>query len=567
MKKFAMIQFGTKAKIIKCLIFVTLLFYKSELSSQVNIPSNFYGLNFWMPDTIGSLVPNGKFDLIWASSPNEVTNSQIKLVRFGGTDFDRVFPSDHDFKSFVLKCRGYGLEPLIQIPFVYNLIPYTTSANQYIGQSLNQSINWVLDPSKQYQSTGNSYKARVQTLVNLLKVSPYNVKYWCISNEPDRWNQNLTKLSVSNPPPNPVALDISDYFTNVSDWIKDSNCDPNAIVIGPDFASSNSSGGSGSLFNQLFDDQYVNGPGINGVSAATSKRHCDIWAYHTYPFDGTSSQTRSAIIDQPANTTAGFASRLNIMNGIANNPNRNSNPNFMFAVTEFNVDHENPSFSPCNSPDFVCNDIQGTGPNSFLAGQWMAEMFARGIYNDMVGPPMAFMVPWSLHESSGNPSSSGDIGLLNAQWPNVQRRSTYVHLKLLAEFFSQGTFEWTSLNFGPSDPLVKCFAAYGCGMGGAAVMILNQNLTTKSYSLRLNNDTPGLSDYSGNFPGMAGFLPTNGDAVALAGTVGGEETLVYIIDSCGDLIYKYSYTRSINQSSYSDPVLLNTPPTSICGCQ
>jgi hypothetical protein len=120
------------------------------------------------------------------------------------------------------------------------------------------------------------------------------------------------------------------------------------------------------------------------------------------------------------------------MNSRANNSSYNSNSNIKFAVTEFNVDHKNPGMSPCISPDYVCNDFEGTGTNSFLAGQWMAEMFARGLSNDLNGPPMEFMIPWSVHESSGSGSPS-DIGILNGQWPNVQRRSTYNHIRLLGQ--------------------------------------------------------------------------------------------------------------------------------------
>jgi hypothetical protein len=53
---------------------------------------------------------------------------------------------------------------------------------------------------------------------------------------------------------------------------------------------------------------------------------------------------------------------------------------------------------------------------------------------------------------------------------------------------------------------VKRFAAYGCPVGGVAVMVMNQNLITKTFAIALDNSIPPPSDFTVNFPNATSFI-------------------------------------------------------------
>jgi hypothetical protein len=554
-----MVSLYLKRVRLYCLVLVLLTyFFGSYSTAQVTIPNNFYGVNHWMPFQIGNLTPGGSVDAIWTSASNEVLGLGIKMIRYGGIDPDRTFPSNTDYVNFINKCQTDGIEPIIQIPFLYNLLPYTGN-NPYFGNSLYQSIQNILNPNNNFQPGNQSYKARVEALVVSLSTN-YNVKYWTICNEPDQWQINLNAIGVPNPPPNPAAADIALFFTTISDWIKAK--DPNAIIIGPDFASSQT--WFGGLMTQLMNETSPPlGTGIMGVSPVTTKRYCDIWAYHTYPFNGSSSQTRAAVINHPAQT---FLNNLSAMNSQAATL---TNPNVRFGLTEFNIDHNNPPLlsGPCQAPDFVCNNIEGTGPNSFLTGQWMAEMFAHGINNDQNGPPLFSMQPWSIHESAGSAGQS-DIGLLHGSFSGantLMKRSTYIHVNLLALYFNKGQFAWATPFFG-SDPLVKSFSAYGCPVNGASVMLMNQNLVSKTYAINLSVNPPAAADYMANFPNMVAFDPQQQIEPTINGTIQPQETLLFVFDYCGELQSITSYNKTINDTYGLPVVVYTTPNPSSCAC-
>jgi hypothetical protein len=53
---------------------------------------------------------------------------------------------------------------------------------------------------------------------------------------------------------------------------------------------------------------------------------------------------------------------------------------------------------------------------------------------------------------------------------------------------------------------VKRFAAYGCPVGGVAVMVMNQNLITKTFAIALDNSIPPPSDFTVNFPNATSLI-------------------------------------------------------------
>src|SRR5438105_45747 len=77
------------------------------------IPSNFFGINGWMPDTVGTWFANGKF----YNNLNQVKASNVKLVRYGGIGADSLNPKRSQYVRFIDSVRAKGMEPILQVSF------------------------------------------------------------------------------------------------------------------------------------------------------------------------------------------------------------------------------------------------------------------------------------------------------------------------------------------------------------------------------------------------------------------------------------------------------------------
>jgi hypothetical protein len=492
-------KFVTSSGYSVFLIFLIFTAVTAKIKAQTQIPYQFYGINAWMPDYVGGTQMYGKLDWIWPSQgtnscTNHVSDLQTKFIRYGGGELEKhsINSIYQEVVAFVAHAKACGMEPIIQIPFAYNLaLPNGYNSSQLLSWNIQAAVD-VSNPN----NIGYNYQQDIATFVSEL-VTNYNVKYFAISNEPDNWgnlNLPLQTTPASNLVSCSTAEQVASYFQPVSNWIRQAAYPTQIIILGPTLSYY----GSGAMETDLIKSGSGPYDIIRNSPALPYEPYCDIYSFNTYPFDGSSNQKRSTVISKP---TTGFEANLSSLNTRLNNQWPSSNTEI--GILEMNVDYNNPSFSGCSSPDYVCNDIEGTGTNSFLAGQWMAEMFARGLVNKSQtnGRQVACMIPWAIHEALGDPSDGGDLGLLGddfnqfSQPPSVlKKRSTYHHLKFMASFFCAGTLQWANLTVGPNDPLVKSFCAYGCGVGGVNVMIMNQNLASKTYYIEVDNITPQTSD-------------------------------------------------------------------------
>jgi len=377
-----------------------------QLKSQT-IPGLYCGINGWMPASIGTVNINGHVNAseLCASPPNNVVGELgTKIMRYGGAASDFTLPTIAQYTAFVDMARDNNMEPLIQIPFLYTL-----------AATYNPTLSLFTNISNAVALAG--YTADVQNIVTTLKASPYNVKYWGISNEPDLW-YNVTNSVV---PSASSASQVANYFKTISAQIK--SADANAIIVGPDLNQAYP--GNGIMHDLIGGTPSINITGtITGMSP--TRYYCDIYAFHTYPFSGT--QSSVDVIGHPSSTlTSGFAGQLSDMRAAITNSA--SNPNLKIAVTEFNVDWQNNA----------SNTYSNVSANSFLAGQWMAEMFSVGLTKPNVNDAtVEFMLPWSIHEQEGD-RSTYDLSILDDSYANgVKKRSTYNHIDLLAESFYGG---------------------------------------------------------------------------------------------------------------------------------
>lgn len=83
------------------------------------IPSNFYGVNYWMPQTIGTTNWNGHVtDLM-----PDLQLANVKIIRVGGAGYDDGGDLANFTSDYVTACtniKNIGAEPLVQIPVKYN---------------------------------------------------------------------------------------------------------------------------------------------------------------------------------------------------------------------------------------------------------------------------------------------------------------------------------------------------------------------------------------------------------------------------------------------------------------
>lgn len=494
-------------KIKLCLLAVLWLF-KFSYYSQI-IPNNFYGVNGWMPDWVGSVNLNGEFYNI-LDNTSFLTSTGVKIVRLGGGDHDKNAITVSQAQTFATEVKAKGMEPLIQIPFVFKLMPFTS------GDDIND-----LDTKITTALADNTYETYVKNLVASLMVSPYNVKYWSISNEPDLWDQTIQ---------NGVAADaerIKDYFTTISDWIRSQ--DVNAIIVGPDLAEAqaydNTSPYSGLAY------ELINGTSlqkITGQSATYSgKYYVDIWAFHTYPFNGT--QSRASVVAAPS---SGFASHLANTRTYINVAGRTNN--LPIAITEFNITFDNDGPN-----DDQPNDVDDFNANSFLAGQWMAEMTAVALHNPNNLAKVVFVQPWSVHESGGD-AGAGDLGLIHGDGstndPFVPR-STYIHYKWMTKNLLPG--QLFAMGESNGDDHIKAFSSkLECNK--ISVVLMNQHTSSKTINVSFNNTYPSSGERVRLNIGNA-----NPTSIAM----GAKETRFLVFDPCGTKLSEEVYNETIATSN------------------
>jgi subtilase family serine protease len=332
------------------LCLLAIVFLAALTGRAQSIPQNFFGVNAWMPDTIGNAsacvsqpcILYGKLHNNW----QKVKQSKMQIVRFGGIAPDKNRPTNYQYIKMVDSIRNNGMEPVIQVPYF----------NGYYSASQAASIVQYI----------NVTKGR-------------NVKYWIIGNEP-----NLV-YNYTN------ASQVAGYIKPFASAMK--AVDPSILIIGPEFAG----------FQKTVTDDLTNPGGTNDITGrdANGRFYIDIFSYHTYPMgDGNSYlPTRSDVIGKLTSYWS-FQDELVYLNtrlAAANTSHtRTGTSALKAAITEANVDYLN------NSND----NLYGVGANSFIGAQFVSEMYGIGMRQGL-----AFITLWSTIE--GN-STASNIGFLDA---------------------------------------------------------------------------------------------------------------------------------------------------------
>jgi hypothetical protein len=435
------------------------------------ISSTFFGENAWMPDTIGNA--NACTDppcLLYGKlhkNWQNIKDSKAAVIRFGGITGDKNMPTNYQYVKMIDSIRAKGMEPIIQVPF------------------------------RNYRYTAQQ-AADIVHYLNVVKGK--HVKYFSIGNEPD------LGYSFTN------ANQVANYMKSFSTAMK--NEDPSILIMGPECA----------WFNKPILDGLTNPGGPDDITGknAFGKYYVDIITFHTYPFNG--SQSRADVISK-LRSTGGLNDNLAYLNGRLNACNlahgRTGTAALKAGITEANINWQNPGTDNLNS----------VGANSFIGGQFVAEMLAIGLKNGV-----AFMNIWSVVE--GN-NTALNIGYIDPQ--TGIKKPLYYHFKMMAENF-KGSYADGSTN----QANVKAFGSKSSSL--IQVMIMNQDLSNNfNYTVRLDNATVTASTP----------LKVNIDAglaIQYTENIPAQSTVLLTFNTSGVLVKKTEY-------SLTNHAMANLAPT------
>lgn len=406
----------------------------------------------------------------------EIKASGAQIIRFGGISADKNKPTNYQYIKMIDKIRAQGMEPVMQVPF-HN--------GQYSAAEAAAIVKYV-----------NITMGRA-------------VKYWVIGNEPDLEYQYTS------------AGQVSWYLKQFASAMKAQ--DPTIKTIGPETAWYNTN-----IINGL---TTPGGPDDVTGKDANGRYYIDIISFHMYSFNGT--QTRSQVLTDltSPNRFDYNLGQLNSRIATCNSTHGRSGTNALkVAVTEANVGFVNPS----------TDNLWGTGANSFVGGQFWAELLAIGMKRGV-----DFINFWSVVEGNNNQYNIGYVDYVTGA-----KKPVFYHFQMVAQNFN-GTY----LNGTDNQANVKAFGARN-NAGQTVVMILNQDQGTNfNYTVRLDGNTA-----SGTNPLKINV--NSGIAKEYTGSINNQATQVLVFDGSGNIVKKIDYKLSGNADANLPPTVTNISGTS-----
>jgi hypothetical protein len=450
-----------------------------------NIEPTLYGQNAWNPTVYYGSVTSGQLDNEWSN----IASSGVKMVRYGGTAFNALQPLPGDYTHHVIKIKSNSMTPIIQVA---------------MGA-----------PSDNLYANGDEAKTIVALLNSGGPTSSTYCKYWIIGNEPDLEGYSPSLLHDR----------IRDISAAMRDQNDDYTTDP-LIIMGPELAGFNNYPSTDSNKDWLID-QLTGGPHYPS-SPYNILQYIDVFTFHFYPFGNEGKPDNYIPEPNHYNVTKFLNSSVTLPGGDGSTTlstniqslktiiSNSGYPNVTVGITEANICYRN-DVDPNDIYSFNVTDdeIDGYGANSFIAGQFWAEMIAKGIENNI-----NYLNFWSAIEGNNAPLASNDpddddatgnitnIGYID----NVTncKKSTYHHYKLMADYFSPSAtnpaefFPGEALN--TSGAVIGDLKVFGVkrNLEHYAIMLMNQS-DVNSYIFKAD---PGGASVTGNQANIS--LPLGG---------------------------------------------------------
>ena len=193
---------------------------------------------------------------------------------------------------------------------------------------------------------------------------------------------------------------------------------------------------------------------------------------------------------------------------------RTGDATLRWGLTEFNVTTSNPD-----------REIAGIGNTSFLAGQFIAEIYGLGMeYGAFT------MAPWCINETDLVRTDFGYLGLP----PEFHPRSSYYHTQMMAENM-KGEFLPTK----SSEPYVKTIGSRSDD--AICIMLLNED-QKRSFDFDLVLDGDRSSDKSSVVQADVGLN------MAISDRIPNQTTIMFVLSTSGEVKKKYTYglTHNLN---------------------
>ena len=437
-------------KITTTTLRLILIFTLSLISFQVVLSQNISEKVFGQNAWMPHSIGSTIYNGKLDSQWKKVKDSQAKIIRYGGIAVDKIIPTNDQYLNMIDSIRSNGMEPIMLVSF-YN--------NTYTASQAAQTVEFI-------NITSNK-----------------NVKYWVIGNEPDN------EYGFVN------AAQVADYIKKFSLAMKKK--DSSIKILAPETA----------WYNQNIIDGLTSPGGLNDITGKDSLGNfiIDMISFHTFPFRGTQRRSNALSYLSGPDHFEDDLTQLNQKIASCNNYHqRTSSSPLRIAVTEANINWKNPQG----------DDVFGLGANSFVGGQFWAEMIGICMKKNV-----DFINFWSTIE--GN-----ELGYLNHS--TTLPKPSYYHFQMLAD-----NFKGTYCNGTDNNTNIKSFGSKN--ENHISVIIMNQDQSNDFiYKLRLDNNL-----ISGTDP-----LKINIDAgtnVEYSDTTFRESSVVLIFNSSGTLINKCVY--------------------------
>lgn len=519
----------------------------ANLTATVGINNNAGGLldNYWK--TTGPL-----------SAQNYVKESRVEFMRYGGIQVEQdcqldgspTTPNsniDLTIRDYIAKAKAMqdnNMTPMMTLPLriVPITIPDFTVAAQkaaLLVQNVNNTLTATPKPG------GGNYAA---------------VKYWVYSNEPEAGsNHNYDNANA----PQIIHDYIKAYYTEVMAIWQPAWGTPK--FVGPELLSYDNYDHGAPLKVDKLIQQLLGIPNPYSVTYSITP-YINVFSWHYYPFNDES----SADPNIPAPT------RANVVNYLGTGAPSSANTfttrpliqdineikswlpaGIEIAITEVNICHKNDVANTYTPAASGTDDlVTGNGANSFIAGQFWAEMLSICMEGNV-----NIVNFWSSIEGCDtqagctDPNYKTNIGYLNSDPNKVDgigaKKSTYHHFKMLSDNFRgqyyKGAYVQNGVTPAPTfSNGIKAFASVEAA--GVKIMVLNQNEQAYNYHINFSGTSNAAGRVTLNFPAISSNSLIAGTMTNTAYnstiSIPARSTVLLTFDCHGDFASLVDYTEA-----------------------
>ncbi len=559
----------------------------SSNAQVIPIDNGVFGQNANLTDTVGiNINAGGKLNNYWNRAlpgQNYVKDSRVYFMRYGGiqveneclidgaigsnSDLDKTL---HDYIRKATIMNADGITPMLTLP-----LKFVGTMNSF-GAVAAQAAILV-------KNVNDSLKARNIPVV----------KYWVYSNEPEDSGFHLYDDSTA-------AKTIHDYivaFYNAITPVWNANASSWGVTaadlkfVGPELYNyDNYNHGTGKV-NRLIEQLTGQYNQLAGATNAHDIRpYISVFSWHLYSFNSEADST----VGIPKPTRANVVNSLKLgapkVGGGTSNPfltdvNQIKGwlpPTIDVAITEANICHKN-DINPGDGYNVTDDGITGNGANSFIGGQFWAEMMSYSMEGKV-----KFLNFWSgLEGCNGgagctDPLYKTNVGYLNSDPSKFGglggKKPSYYHFKMLSDNFHgnfhRGNYFHNAANPSPTFTNgngIKTFASVE--PAGIKIMILNQNDSAYKFRINFNGSTvvgadtirlqfPNISsdpNISGTIQSNHLYYPTATDTAYKK--IAGRSTVLLTFDCNGIFQSRQDYSEAdaIGNNPPHYTIIGNTP--------